>query len=437
MVSKPISRSALDAIVQPFSQLAGSATANPTRSAKAARAALTGRVLEAMEEAGIPDLYDQQRTRAEWIKYFLDHNIADSMPETWRVSKIDQFRQDFDVKANDLRWMLLYWRRHCKGDIRTELKTGSLVKKLSLAMRSWQDSKYKNLAQQVRQSGASPARLAMLGTRGKSERSRGVGPGLIDSFLGTAAPALPDDVLVELVNLLCALGLLKTSTDGASPSQSQLSALHHALNDFLDVSDPNGIDFANVAEGNYLLFRPSQHSPGHIVRGHVKISKVYSSKHTGSPTLLVTESYRHGQNEHAGIKAFEERYIGVMCKKAGQPFMVTCLQLSAQPNDEQSTKVESRGAPRFALFPLALYGATESGTGIYSMTGISVSPFAGGHAFALPLCLERTDLAVGQASLGVYLPSEVALVPLTIQARLERGLGFSVASTNFALRPLI
>lgn len=421
--------------VSPMSMFAqGSAS---TASAKGRRADFTSDVLTAMERLKLGP--SGTRKTDEWVVDMVARNQRDEDVERWACAEA-RFAQQFRECANMLRWSLLYLRRNRHGDSRALLESDALAQRIQARLRTFTPAHYDKLRSLLRQVNVGKERIDAARPSPTPAGDRIVSKAMLDGFLGSRNTPLPDDVVYAATLTLIEAGLLLVpdAQEGVLDLDA-LGSLHHALNRFLEVAGPSSRDFVAAAlayemrVGHFLLFRPSQHAPGFYVRGLVTLSNQAAGPGNEDHALVVEEIYLYDASSSGGV-AFMERYRGVMSKKAGSPFMLTCRQ-TKRDRDDSTSRDDSRGAPRFSLFPQTVY---SNRYGVVSMTGITVSPFAGGHAYALPVCLERTLLPQqlgldglrgdrfeqfileNKLGLGVFSPERHDMVPREIQARLRR-----------------
>lgn len=408
-----------------------------TATAKARRADFASDVLNAMERLDLGP--SGTRKTDEWAIDMLARNHRDEDVERWACAEY-RFGQQFREHANLLRWALLYLRRDRHGEQRALLESDTLTQRIQDRLRTFTAAHYDKLRSLLRQAQAGKERVEACSPPQPVAGARVVSKAMLDGFLGSRNTPLPDDTVYAATLVLIEAGLLRVpdAQEGVHDLDA-LRDLHRALNRFLEVAGPSGRDFAAAAlgyelrVGHFLLYRPSQHAPGFYVRGLVTLSNQVAGPGDEDHALVVEEIYLYDSSSSGGV-AFMERYRGVMSKKAGSPFMLTCRQ-TKRDRDDSTSRDDSRGAPRFSLFPQTVY---SNRYGVVSMTGITVSPFAGGHAYALPVCLERTLLPQqlgldglrgdpfeqfileNQLGLGVFAAERYDMVPLEIQARLRR-----------------
>jgi hypothetical protein len=203
----------------------------------------------------------------------------------------------------------------------------------------------------------------------------------------------------QLVEWLCKVELLKTVDESSNttisiPDHQQddtaLAALYEGFVNFYNVKDDTDFSFRTKVPGNYLMYRPSTHAPGHFVRALVRIESVNHIGKDGRqvPYLQIVERY-HYRSQDLGVESFDETFIGTIATKSGVAFSVTCRQ-SQLATEDNLIAPTNRGAPRFTLFPSIVYKTDDSL--VMALTGVSISPFAGGRVRALPVTLERIHL---------------------------------------------
>lgn len=381
--------------------------------AHAARAALVQRVVGAIH-SGHRELF-APRSRAQWLEHFLLHNRADVKPETWNVNDADSFRVDFADGANQLRWLLQYLRRP-GADTKGKLSTKALQGSLDARLKKLENSDCDLVAKRLKAVHASHGRTKELDHRRHQSPRPTISTSELNTFFGSKAPPLADDVVHVLVELLIQEKHL-TLTDGKNaPGDDALTTLHQALNSFRDVADETKQDFPLEVCGDWVIFRPSQHAPTFFSKAHVVIEEQGEADKDGVKTLVMRE--RHVHHKHKDGRAigetFSENYVGVLSKKAGVPFAILCRHQAHGDKKSASVRGVSRGAPRFSMFPTLIYG----GNRLVAMSGITLSPFAGGFPSALPVCLERLESAPNDEDLGVFPADNTTQVPPEVQARL-------------------
>jgi hypothetical protein len=381
--------------------------------AHVARAALVQRVVGAIQRSH-HELF-APRSRVRWLEYFLLHNRADFKPEAWSANDPEAFRQAFADDANHLRWLLLYLRRP-GADTKGKLSTKALQWCLDANLKKLEDADYDFIAKRLKAIHALNGRTKDLDHRRHQSPRPTISASELNTFFGSKAPPLADDVVYVLVEMLIHEKYLALTDGKSAPGDDALTALHQALNAFLDVADETKQDFPLEVCGDWVMFRPSQHAPTFFSKAHVVIEEQGAPDKDGIKTLVMRE--RHVHHKHKGGKAigdtFSENYVGVLSKKAGVPFAILCRHQVQDDKKNASVRGVSRGAPRFSMFPTLIYG----GNRLVAMSGITLSPFAGGFPSALPVCLERLESAPNDEDLGVFPADNTTQVPPEVQARL-------------------
>ncbi|MCA3155760.1 MAG: hypothetical protein ING30_12220 [Burkholderiales bacterium] len=345
------------------------------------------------------------------------NNRADVKPEAWNVNDPEAFRVAFADGANHLRWLLLYLRRP-GATTKGKLSTKALQPSIDKGLKKLENSDYDLIAKRLRAVHALKGRTKDLDHRRHLNPRPTISTSELNIFFGSKAPPLADDVVYVLVEILIQEKYLALTDGKSAPGGDALTALHQALNAFLDVADETKQDFPLEVCGHWVVFRPSQHAPTFFSKAHVVIEEQGAADKDGIRTLVMRE--RHVHHKHKGGKAigetFSENYVGVLSKKAGVPFAILCRHQDHGDMKSASVRGVNRGAPRFSLFPTLIYG----GNRLVAMSGITLSPFAGGFPSALPVCLERLENAPNDEDLGVFPPDNTTQVPPEVQARLRQ-----------------
>lgn len=140
--------------------------------------------------------------------------------------------------------------------------------------------------------------------------------------------------------------------------------LFHAMTLYLNIGEATINSVDQRAAGNYVVFRPSIHRLGEVIRGCLKISK------TSSGALLTTEY--HCFSGHDGSKKLAQTFDGYLLRKDKKYFLF-------------GQDVAQRGL-RITYINGVLHQSKE----ISVMHGAALELFME-HVVALPVYCERTD----------------------------------------------
>jgi hypothetical protein len=321
--------------------------------------------------------------REQWIQWFLDNNPKD--------------------QHHALKFAIHYFKKTAASKIRRRLlEAPALQNAVNQHL-----SRFHNEFPARRES-----RLAELGIERVPDQ---VTQKTLKEFMSHGDHRLNPLVLEGIVVHLCQHEFLPTEGHGVEPGISRAGDLLEALNRFFQVSELTRDGLSRQMPGNYFVYRRSMHWPGHYLKGWLRIW--LDTEATGALTsrivLRTQEIQRHlGQD---GSAPASEEYIGVLSKKSGYPFMLSC----------QTTIGRPRTAPRFTLIHSVICdGQTDSAV---SLTGVTVSPYGDGSVWTSPVCMERTEAkAPSSGELGLFSKDDVeptrhsCHIPLSVQARLER-----------------
>jgi hypothetical protein len=230
----------------------------------------------------------------------------------------------------------------------------------------------------------------------------------ISDFFSNEGLAYPGcAVAYYLVEYLLGVGALPIADDHSEPTVVNLALLQCGIESLFNrPTKDKQTAFINAAIGCYYLYRPSQLVPTSIVRVGLRVTiETHLERDEVTEVLVAKEEHSYGGE--SGVEnsegrpdrpgGFGEMYTGVMFRRSH----TVCMIASRRSHDEDSvrgTGEVGRGPPRFTLCHRVIYD-NERGK-VASMTGITLSQFAGGQSVALPVCIERIWEAEGKLGQG-------------------------------------
>lgn len=217
-------------------------------------------------------------------------------------------------------------------------------------------------------------------------------------------------VALLVVEVLLDLGLLPVLGTAETSSEEKLA---DALHRFFGASERNRRELHIQFEGQYFVYRRSAHWPGRYVKARLDV-RALPIEGTSPPEFALRAMERHVHDGSDGSAQAAESYVGVLSRKASYTYILSSL------TDKEG---QERGAPRFTLIHRTVFRDGPRSL-VVSMLGSTVSPFAQGHTWTSPVCIERADADIAEQQLGIFDvedvgPDGVSHIPSSVIARLD------------------